>query len=149
MASAIEPLHAEGEIALSDDFILRMKIDFRMIDRLEGLLNKGMDEALRELGASVSMAGKFLWAMTRDDHSALTFDQIAAIVVRHERREAVQALLGKLVAQAFNIGEGEQSRPPRAARAKRSSGTSSASSRNGARRGSGQRTSGKKPRARS
>ena len=147
--SAIElkPFYNEAQVAIGDDFILCLVIDFGVIDRLEGLLRMPLDEAMGKLNTSVAMQGKFLWAMTRKHHNELTLDQIAGIQFSKEHGPAVIATLGNLVRDTFNIGEpeaeGEQSsRPP-----KRSAGASRASSRNGSRPASRRATSGRKRRA--
>lgn len=143
----LKPFYFEAEVEAAEGFILHMSIDFAVINKLEGLLNKGMDELLGELVSSASVMGKFLWAMTREHHADLTLDQIAGIMFSKRYGPGVVATLGNLVRNAFNIGEpdgeGEQSsRPP-----KRSAGASRASSRNGSRQASVRPTSGRKRRA--
>jgi hypothetical protein len=146
MSIELKPFLHEAEVAV-DGGILRLVLNFRVINQLEALLDKGMDEILGELNSSLSTATKFLWATTREHHPDLTLDQIAGVMCSSEHREAVQATLGHLVRLAFNIAapavEGEKSRPPR----KRSAGASRASSENGARQASARSTSGKKRRA--
>jgi hypothetical protein len=147
--SAIElkPFHNEAEVAIGDGFILRLVIDFSVVDRLEGLIGKPLDEVLGRLNTSTATMGKFLWAMTRPHHPDLSLDQVAGLLFSKEHGPAVVATLGNLVRTAFNIGEPDPegkkgSRPPR-----RSGGASRGSSRNGSRQASGRTTSGRKRRA--
>jgi len=143
----LKPFHFDAEVEAAEGFILHLSIDFAVINKLEGLLNKGMDELLGELVTSASVMGKFLWAMTREHHPDLTLDQVAGIMFSKDYGAGVVATLGNLVRNAFNIGEpdavGEQSHPPR----KGSVGASRASSRSGSRPASPRATSGRKRRA--
>lgn len=151
---SIEPFYNEAQVPLSDGFVLRLVIDFAVIDRLEGLTGKGMDELLGLLATSTSVMGKFLWAMTRRYHNEvespayLSLDQVAGVQFSREHGQAVAATLGNLVRQTFNVGskgEGEKGRPPR----QRSGGASRTSSKNGSRQASAQQTSGRKRRVHS
>lgn len=146
MSIELKPFYFEAEVEAAEGFVLRMSVNFGVINRLEALLDKGMDELLGDLAGQASVMGKFLWAMTREHHSDLSLDQIAGIMFSKDYGPAVVATLGNLVRNAFNIGEpeeGEQSsRPP-----KRSVGASRASSRSGSRQASVRPTSGRKRRA--
>jgi hypothetical protein len=150
MSIELKPFLKEAEVAIvGGGLMLTLSIDFGVIDRLEGLLNRPMDELIGEL-VKPSMQGKFLWAMTRKYHSDISLDQCAGILFS-EDGPAVMATLGNLVRATFNIGapEGEGEKRSRPPKPRRSSGTSRASSKNGAQPTSAQRTSGRKRPARS
>ena len=142
----LKPFLFESEVEAAKGFILHLTIDFGVINRLEALLDKGMNELLGELATSTNVMVKFLWAMTRNAHPDLTLDQITGIVFSKPYGAAVCATLGDLVRRAFDVAddeEGEQSsRPP-----KRSGGASRGSSRNGARPASSRAASGSRRRA--
>lgn len=142
----LKPFYNEAQVSLDDNFVLRLVVNFRTIDRLEALLKIPLDEALGQLLTSTSMATKILWGMTREYHSDLSLDQIAGILFEHDRKNAVAAAMGDLVRRVFHIegdGEDEKRRPPR----KRAVGTSRSSAASGSRRASRQKTSGRKRRA--
>jgi hypothetical protein len=147
MSIELKPFSNEAEVAVADGgLILTLTIDFGVIDRLEGLLGKPMDDCISELFRSAAMQGKFLWAMTRKHHADITLDQVAGIQFSKDG-PAVMATLGDLIRRTFNFGEeeGEQSsRPP-----KRSSGASRSSARSGSPRASRPTPSGRKRLARS
>lgn len=153
MSIELKPFYNEAEIALSEEFTLRLVIDFAVIDRLEGLLGRGMDTIIAEMMGSVATMGKVLWGVTRKHHSDLTLDHIAGILLpedpaSRETAQAVMATLGDLINRTFNISGGpedkEGANPP-----KRSGGASRTSARSGSPRASRPTSSGKRRRAHS
>jgi hypothetical protein len=148
--SAIEPFYNEQEIPVGDE-VLRLVIDFRMIDLLEGLLGRKMDELIREVcdpEPPHALTVKFVWAMLRRHHSEVTLDQVATLMYG-DNRDVISFAAGALVKRAFNLFEGskegeQSSRPP-----KRSSGASRSSARSGSPRASRPTPSGRKRPARS
>jgi hypothetical protein len=131
----LKPFHNEAQIVVAEGQTLRLVLNFSTIDLMESLLGHPMDELLGQIMApqpSHSLMAKFIWAMTREHHSELTLDHIAAFMYSKEYGAAAGTLIGDLVKRAFNInfGEGEESpRPP-----KRPRGTSGHSSKRGLKR---------------
>lgn len=147
--STLKPFYNEAVIDAGGGIQLRLVMNFRTIDMLEGLLGRGMDELLGELSTSTGMMGKFIWAMTREHHASLSLDQIAGLMFDPRLGPPAAVITGDLIKRAFHMGspepEGEKSsRPPR-----RSVGASRGSSKSGSRRASRPAASGKKRRARS
>lgn len=118
----LKPFYNEAQVRASEDVSLRLVMNFRTIDVLEGLTGQGMDDLLREIlvaNPAHSLVGKFIWAMTREHHSDLSLDQIAGFIYSKEYGPTAGAVIGELLQRTFNIGEGEQSsRPPRKSRGK-------------------------------
>jgi hypothetical protein len=146
---ALKPFCNEVQVQAAESVTLRLVLDFRAIDVLEGLMGRGMDELLAELLVPKPPHGltvKLIWAMTRAHHAELSINQIAGFVYDPEYGPAAGSAIGDLLQRVFHLGEeGEQSsRPPR-----RSGGASRASSKSGSLQASVRATSGRKRRVRS
>lgn len=99
----LKPFLYEADVALADDFTLKLTMDYRVIAQLEGMFNKGMVELLGELVTSSSTMTQFLWFMTRKHHPDLDHDVIAGIQYSRKYGKLVAAALGDVVKRAFNL----------------------------------------------
>src|SRR5690242_16102155 len=115
----LKPWLHEAEVVLSDTFTLHLALDFAAVNQLEGLLGKGIDDLLGELGSSASLLTKFLWAVTRKHHPDLSLDHIAGIQFSKDYGTTVAATLGDLVRRAFDLTPTPAPQPVRKARAKK------------------------------
>lgn len=134
--NVLKPFHNEGQVQLGDAGVLRLVVDFRMIDVVEGLTGRGMNKVLQDLfivdesDAKHALTGKVVWAMTRHHHAELSLDQVAGLIYSKEYGSQIGLVAQTLLENAFNLGEGKKgSRPPKGSR-----GASRPSSRNGSRR---------------
>lgn len=151
--NVLKPFHNEGQVQLGDAGVLRLVVDFRMIDVVEGLTGRGMQHVLTDLfvvdenDAKHALTGKVVWAMTREHHPQLSLDQIAGLIYSPEFGAEIGIVAQTLLENAFNLGAAEGkngSRPPKGSR-----GASRPSARNGSRPASSRTRSGTKRHARS
>jgi hypothetical protein len=103
-----KPFYHEAQIALSDDFTLHMVVDISVVERLEGMLGRSMDQIIEEMFSSASMLAKVLWGVTRPNHDDLTMAQIAGILLpadpaKVDLAHAVATTVGDLVRRSFLV----------------------------------------------
>lgn len=107
---ALKPFYNEASVPV-DDQTLRLVIDFRAIDVIEGLIGENMDAILPRLlvqNPPHALMGKFLWAMTRQHHPSLTLDQVAGLLYRTDgTSDRIGLAGGDLIRRAFNIGDAD------------------------------------------
>ena len=95
----------EAQITVGED-TLTLVCNFRSIDVIESITGQTMDEVLPQLAApSHSLVVKVLWALLREKHEDVTFDQAAGVIFDRERCIAVSAVIGDLFRRSFNMGE--------------------------------------------
>lgn len=103
----MRPFHNEAQVPLRDGTSLRLVLNFRAIDAIEGVVGKPMPAILPDLitgAASYSVVAKFVWGLLLEHHPELTMDQVAGLMFG-EDGEAVGVVIGDLIRRAFNIGE--------------------------------------------
>lgn len=117
-----KPFYYEAETLLTKDFTLQMVVDIGVVDRLERLLGKSMDEIVIEMTTSISVMTKVLWGVTRPNHDDLSMAQVAGILLpgdpaKQQIADTVALTLGDLIRRAFLFDE---TKPKPRRRAKRS-----------------------------
>lgn len=103
----MRPFHNEAQVPLKDGTVLRLVLNFRAIDAIEGVVGKPMPAILPDLitgSASYAVVAKFVWGLLLEHHPELTMDQVAGLMFG-EDGEAVGVVIGDLIRRAFNIGE--------------------------------------------
>lgn len=103
----MRPFHNEAQVTLADGTSLRLVLNFRAIDAIEGVAGKPMPAILPEIiagSAGYALVAKFVWGLLLEHHPDLTMDQVAGLMFG-EDGEAVGVAIGDLIRRAFNLGE--------------------------------------------
>lgn len=118
----------DEELVEAGDDKLRLALDFRAIDIIEGLADEPMPTVivrLMESPPSIALSGKVLWALLRRHHEEVTLDETAGLMFS-EHGNRVGLAMSNLIQRAFNFGEAAPDENPPKRR-----GRSKASGRNG------------------
>lgn len=96
---------------------LKLGIDFRTLDIAEHLIGEKTPDILPKLFSprpSVGASAKFLWALLRRHHDAVTIDQAGGLVVS-EHSAGIFAAIFALLSRALNLGssEAKDKNPPK------------------------------------
>lgn len=86
---------------------LRLVLNFKAIDVIEGLADQPMPVVLVQFFSSPSpmgLQGKVLWALLREAHPEVTLDEAAGVMFSEHANRAGQAV-SDLLQRAFNLGE--------------------------------------------
>ena len=113
----LTPFYHEAQVQV-DDTDLRLVLNFRTLDAIEGLTGLPMPSILPELASNslgYGLIGKILWGLMREHHPEVTLDQAAGLMVG-SHQAAVGLAVGDLFRRAFSVGEPEKAKgknPPR------------------------------------
>ena len=85
---------------------LRLAIDFRAIDIIEGLVEEPMPTVLVRLftpPAPIALSGKVLWALLQRHHEGVTLDEACGLMFHKEHGPRTGHAIDKLLSRAFNL----------------------------------------------
>jgi hypothetical protein len=105
----LRPFYNEEQVNIGtteEPEILTLVFNFRAIDAIETLTGEQMDAVAREVLSGeprLSVTGKVLWGLLREQHSDATLDQAAGLMFDKERSVPVGLAMGQLLLRAFNI----------------------------------------------
>jgi hypothetical protein len=106
--------YCEQPVTVGDE-TLRLVLNFRAIDAIEGLTDRSFNEVLTELqkiDAKLGLVGKVLWGLLREHHPEVTIDQAASLMFG-QTGETVGMAIGKLISAALPRGEAKGKNPPK------------------------------------
>jgi len=104
----LRPFYNDAEIMFGGQR-LKLVIDFRTIDLIEGLVGEPMPAILPRvlsMSPSYGVTTKFVWAMLRHHHDELTLDEVAGILLNPEDTALATAngvIVEDLIKRAFHI----------------------------------------------
>lgn len=122
----MKPFYHEAQVE-ADGEKLTLVCDFYAISAIEGITGEDWDDLLPRL-TSRSVGTKVLWGFLRRKHEGVTLDEAASIAFGKDQ-QIVGLAMGDLIRRACNIGDPEEDGKEPAA--KKKSGRSRASERNG------------------
>lgn len=113
-----KPFYHEQAVVV-DGETLRLVINFRALDATESLLDRPFNEVVDELNGGapkLSLVGKVLWGLLRDQHPEITLDQTASLMFGETGVMvgiAVNALLEAAFATADPTAKAKGKNPPK------------------------------------
>lgn len=108
----MRPFHNEAQVPLKDETVLRLVLNFKAIDAIEGVVGKPMPDILPGIiagTAGYAEVGKFVWGLLMQNHPEITMDEVAGLMFG-EDGDAVGVVIGDLVRRSFNLGEPQEAK---------------------------------------
>lgn len=109
---SLTAFYNEEQVEVGDDK-LTLVLDFRAIDVCEGLCGRPMPEIVAELRSGrpmLSVAGKILWALLRENHQEVSLNEAAGLMFGEHAAKAGFAM-DALLERAFPLEEAAKSKP--------------------------------------